>query len=296
MAKTYVNNIVTKETSIAIEQLIIAPEGTAWTPPAQIDVDSPPTGFTTLGAVDEEASVISITRTKLELRTGIPQVLQFDAVTALEGKISTVLLSNSNAKAVFAMGAADVINVSPNAVLAITSTTANPSSQSIIVWDAAAPTGSGVPKVGDEIVASTTQALWAQSTNVATVASLDATTPSKIFHMFPIFASTPAPGAAGTGFAAKRMGTRLAFGTSVLKRYRLIGVADFLDGSQLVHDFPKVSAFGEWVEEVRASQTGRIPISFDAFGTTSTDFNHDSTGTTTSELIVGSRYIFNKVL
>lgn len=284
MGSTITNDINPRDVSIAIEQLLIAPEGTVWDG-ARIDIAAPPTGFKSLGAVDEEASVVSITREKLELRTGIPRVLQFNAVTGLEGKISSVLLSNSNRKAVFAMGAADIINVSPNAIISVVSTTANPLTASVITFSAA-PTGNGIPVVGDEIVASTLLTNWEVSTNIATVASLDGTNPTTVFHMFPPFETVPL----ATEFAARPVSTRLALGTSVLKKYHLIGVADWLDGSQLVHTFPKVSAFGEWVEEVRPSQTGRIPISFDAFGTVSTKFNGGA-----SELVVGERYMFQPV-
>lgn len=277
MGKTFTNNIVDRETSIAIEQLLIAPEGTSWDG-AKIDIAVPPTGFVALGAVDEESSVISVTRSKLELRTGIPQVLQYDAVTALEGKISAILLSNSNRKAVYALGAADIINVSPAAITVINSTATNPITSTVITF-AAAP--AIPPVVGDEIIASVTIAAWDLSTNVATVASVDPVATTTVYFLSPGFSVAPND----AEFAARPIATRLALGTSVIKRYHLLGVADFIDGSQIVHQFQKVSAFGEWVEEVRASQTGRIPVSFDAFGYTTTDFNNG-----TSELVLGERY------
>jgi len=284
MGSTIINKVVGRETNIAIEQLLIAPENTVWDG-LRIDVDAPPAGFQSLGAVDEEASVISVTREKLELRTGIPRVLQFNAVTGLEGKISSVLLSNSNRKAVFAMGASDVLNVSPNAIISLVSTAANALTASVITFSAA-PTADGKLVVGDEVIASTTLGNWEVSSNVATVASLDATNPTTVFHLFPVFATVPLE----AEFAARPISSRLALGTSVLKKYHLLGVADWLDGSQLVHTFPKVSAFGEWTEEIRPSQTGRIPVSFDAFGVTTTSFNSG-----TSELIVGERVMIQPV-
>ncbi len=274
MGNTFENLIELPEVSIAIEQLLVAPFGTSWTP-GRIDIASPPSGFTALGAVDEEASVIQVTRAKLELRTGIPQVLQFDAVTGLEGKISTVLLSNSNRKAVFALGGADIRNISP-ATLTVVST---PAATATIVTLAASPSTNVY--VGDDVVATVTTPGYEASQNFAVVASINGL---ELHFEDAGFGTVPGL----DEFVGRPLATRLAFGTSIINRFHLLGVADFIDGKQVIHQFPKVSAFGDWVEEIKASQTGRIPVAFDAFGQTTTIFGG-------SELIVGERYFFPKV-
>lgn len=74
-------------------------------------------------------------------------------------------------------------------------------------------------------------------------------------------------------------------GKNTITYYHLLGVADFLNGSQVVHEFPKVSAATDWEEAFRPDNATSIPLRFDAIGYTTTI---DSC----SQLVVGRRYYF----
>lgn len=74
-------------------------------------------------------------------------------------------------------------------------------------------------------------------------------------------------------------------GKATLTYYHLLGVADFLNGSQVVHEFPKVSPATDWEEAFRPDAATSIPLRFNAVGYTTTI---DSC----SHLVVGKRYYF----
>ncbi len=51
-------------------------------------------------------------------------------------------------------------------------------------------------------------------------------------------------------------------GTSVLQEYALLGVADFIDGTQLIHEFPRVSPAEEFVESIKPGENPRMVCKF----------------------------------
>lgn len=65
-------------------------------------------------------------------------------------------------------------------------------------------------------------------------------------------------------------GTRAPFGTTLIKHYGVIGVADFLDGSQVVHHFPDCTPKDEYTEEIRPDAAGQLMVAFDAISFLST--------------------------
>jgi hypothetical protein len=101
--KSYNNNLVEIECSLAIEQFLIAEEDTTFTA-ARVDVDSPPTGYMHLGTVVEDTPTIRMTREKYQLELGIPRGLAYEAVIAVSGEISFGIHSNSFWQAQFALG------------------------------------------------------------------------------------------------------------------------------------------------------------------------------------------------
>lgn len=78
------------------------------------------------------------------------------------------------------------------------------------------------------------------------------------------------------------------YGTSRIDNYALLGVVDFIDGSQIIHYLPKVSPNGDIVEEYRPEQNARIPLSYRALGEATV------VGSCT-QIIVGRRYTFPSV-
>lgn len=67
--------------------------------------------------------------------------------------------------------------------------------------------------------------------------------------------------------------------------YHLLGVADFYNGSQVVHEFPRVTAADDWEEAFRPDEANAMNLSFTAEGYTQTI---DSC----SQLILGKRHYF----
>lgn len=80
------------------------------------------------------------------------------------------------------------------------------------------------------------------------------------------------------------IGSRVPFGKTTIKKYALLGVADFVDGSQVIHYFPEVSVKPEYTENIRPDEAGRITLGFDAYSSISTIHG--------SERIVGERFYF----
>jgi hypothetical protein len=272
---TYTNELQQegREVSLAIEKLLIAPKDTAWTA-GRIYVDSVlPTGFTDLGAVVEDSPALTVARTKFDLRTGIPQVLRFQAVMAVDGRFTISLHSNSQRRVQFAMG-----NIEPVNMLATTPwpvvTTPAPSDRMSLTLDSSLSLA-----VGDYIVAETNSSTMSVTENEAKISSISSGT---IYFNSPGLPNTPAV----DDNVTQLTGIRLPAGTSQLKHYRLLGVADFIDGIQIVHDFQDVVPGGEWTEAIQPGQNGMIALNYDAFGYTSTTYG------ATSELIVMERFWF----
>ena len=79
-------------------------------------------------------------------------------------------------------------------------------------------------------------------------------------------------------------GTRVAYGRTSIQKFAILGVADFIDGTQVVHYFPKMSLKPEYVEAIKPDQVGMLPMGFDAYSHISTIHG--------SERIVGERVYF----
>lgn len=195
--KSYNNTITENEVSLAIEQVLIATSGTSWTP-GRVDVGSPPSGFTHLGAVVEDTPSLQVTREKFRLQTGIPKVIQYQAIIGLTGRFEAQLHSNA--------------------------------------WDK-----------------------WAYAFGNYTV---------------------------GTSGAMIRQ----PYGTALMSTYFILGVADFINGVQVVHAMYKVAPTDEMREEIRPATNPHCPLSFEALGirasTVSVSYG------TSDELIIGERFYF----
>lgn len=80
------------------------------------------------------------------------------------------------------------------------------------------------------------------------------------------------------------IGDRIPFGGTSIHKFSVLGVADFVDGTQLVHHFPEVSVKPEFVENVRPDDAGKVTVGFDAYSFISTIHN--------DERVVGERMYF----
>lgn len=275
MAQTFNNIPYEKEVAIAIEQILIAPFPTSWTPAKLTDpVDTPPVGFRNLGAVVEDSVTLTITREKFQLRTGIPKVLNYEAIMGVSATLEASLIARRGRLAGFAMG-----NVKPINMLAGTAvTTLSSVTNRAIVTLVASPNVAWA--VGDLIGFSTTTPGLVDTEQDAYISSINALT--VVFS--PAFPDTPAV----NNLVQKISGIRNPFGTSGIRKFHVLGVADFIDNIQVVHQFPKCDSSGDWTEQFRPDQEGRLPMKLEALGYQSSTFD-----SSTSHLLVGERYWFN---
>ena len=103
---TYQNEIVERDVSLAIEQLLIAPTGATVPPVSRINITSPPSGFIHVGSVVEDSPTVTINREKYTLATGIPSATQYDCVTGMSGQFAISFYSNATRIVEYALGAA----------------------------------------------------------------------------------------------------------------------------------------------------------------------------------------------
>lgn len=253
---TFTNNINEMEVSLAIEQLLIAPEGTAWTA-GRVDPDAPPTGFVNLGCVVEDTPSLTISREKFELDTGIPRIRQYEVVTGMNGVFACQLHSDSWRKLQWALGNYTAV-CSPTQTVSISSVT----NRNVITLS----TTSGSLPVGRQIIIAASAALAEHTEAIETqIASKHSNGLDLFLQPTPIRTPTAGHYVYYYNIASQ------AFGTSKNSRYALLGVADLLDGSQIIHEFRKVSPAGEIQIQITPEQNVRIPLSFNAFGFSVTD-------------------------
>lgn len=274
MGKTYTNEITEHEVSLAIEHILVAAVGTAVTTPGgRIDIEAPPSGFTHLGCVVEDSPTLTVGRSKYQLQTGIPSVLQYDAVTGLTGQFSASLYGHSNQKVKYALGA-----VNPIYTFGASTTFTAGTYASVTGYISFAASTTSLT-VGDIIAIS----------EAGTVGSL-ANTLSTLYEAEIITLAAGTVTAKGlrrtitaTGAFGKVTNSRICYGTTQITKYYLIGVADFLDGFQLQHHFYKVSPGGDFTENIQPGQAPTLNTAWDMYGTKTTTYGG-------SELILGERF------
>lgn len=274
MPKTYENLVFTREVGLAVENFFVAPYPTTFSPTRVDDVFAPPSGFTWLGATVEDTPGVTVTREKFQLQTGIPKVIQFEAITAVAGRVEAMLYSHSPRKVQYSMGNVDAHNLITDASSAtdITSVTDNK-----IITLTSSPQEDW--NVGDFIVTTTTAVgSLVLTQNEAQIASINGLT---IAVGTPGFPTTPT----ASDTTVKVLGVKQPFGTNQIDTYAVLGVAEFADGVQVIHHFEKMAPAGEWTEQIRPDDVGKIPIAFDAYGLSNAEFG-------SSQLIVGKRYWF----
>jgi len=285
--RTYENLIFSREVSLGIEHLLIAPYPTTFDPTCAIaDIMDPPTGFRWLGAVVEDSANITVSREKFQLITGVPKILQYEAVMQVAGKLEIQLYSNSPRKIQYALGNLDTYNIVYCAVSSVSTVSSVTNKYAITL---SATTSTTTPwAVGDYIVTApassaitgATSLIYSQ--NEAQISSISGLT---FYFGTPGFPTTPTVGPNCN--AIKISGAKNAYGGGIVKTYTLIGVADFIDGVQVLHKFDKVAPGGEFAEAIKPSDVGKIPMAFDAYGMSNADWPQ-------ANLLVGQRYWFPK--
>lgn len=259
--KTYTNNINEVEVSLGIQRLLVAEYPGTWEPETQgrVDLDALPTGFYDLGSVVEDTPTLTVSREKFSLDAGLPRVRQYEVVIGLEGTFEISLHSNHWRKVQYAFGNYSAVS-STTAITTIASVTA----QNVITF--AATTALASVPVGRQIVIATTTAEFDLPDTVETrVTSI--TADGLTAYLEP----TPLNTIASGDFMGIYEFVEQFIGSTAIRRSTLLGVTDFIDGSQVVHQFFKVTPGDEFTEEIRPTENERIPLSFNAFGISRSD-------------------------
>ena len=259
--KTFTNLINPVEVSLAIQRLLVADFGSGNYEPTsgRIDLDTLPTGFVDLGAVVEDTPTFSVTRTKFQLDAGLPAVRQFEAVIGLEGSFEISLHSNSWRKAQYAFG-----NYSAVSSVTQITTIASVTAQNVVTFANTSSVESLV--LGLQFVIAPLVAEFDKADAVETrVVSI--TSDGLTFLLDP----TPLNTIVAGDFTGYYDFQQIFHGTTAIRQSELLGVADFIDGSQVVHQFFKVTPGDEFTEEIRPTENERIPLSFNAFGVSRSD-------------------------
>lgn len=287
MGKTYNNPVNKYEVALGIERLLIADYPQAWTP-ARVDIDTPPTGFYDLGAVVEDTPVFTYSREYFELETGLPRVTQYRAVQMVEGVMAVSLHSNSWKKLQYALGnftytgsySSEAVSDYAPATRKIT-LTGTTSVESITANMMVTLVGTaGSPNDPAAFVTKVTS-VTVDNTNDAGEVYVADTLPTAVSSEF--------QGGAGTvNYQVAPGYSKLVYGGSSIREYALLGVIDFIDGTQVVQYIPKASPNADVTEEYRPEQNSRIPLSFKAYGTVSVVGSCD-------QVTVGERYEFPSV-
>lgn len=253
MARSFVNKLNLAEVSLGINRFLIAPEDTAWTP-ARVDFNSLPSGFVDLGAVQEDTPTVSMTRTKYSLNTGIPAVRQYEAVVGLEGTLEFTLHSYSWRKMQYLLG-----NVTPVHSTTEVSTVASVTSGRIITFANTTDVES-ISTVGRRItIASTSGDFGRADADETRVASI--TDDGLTFYLSTNLETIQDDSVVGFYDYVEQ-----AVGTSCIKGYTALGVADLIDGTQIIHQFFKMQPGEEITLSIQPGDNVRTPLSFDVFG------------------------------
>lgn len=254
VTKSYVNDVDLQETSIAIEQFLIADYPQSWTP-ARVDLTpgSLPSGFRNLGAVVEDTPSFKVSREKYTLKTGIPQVRQYEVVTALDGTLEFTLHSASWRKLQVALGNLTAVSSATLITSIMSVTNAQVVTFPIVVTSAITN--------GDQIVFATAAAVDAIDTHETVIRSVSATASYITIYCVPALAQTPT-----TAWNIYRYDeVRQFYGTATQREFTLLGVADFIDGWQIIHEFPRCQIAGDYTREIRPGENLRLPLSFNLF-------------------------------
>ena len=278
MARTYNNLINEDEVSLGIQRLLVAEFGATYDPFTQgrVDPANPPTGFMDLGAVVEDSPTLTISRTKFNLAAGVPAVRQFSAVIGMEGTFEVSLHSKSWRKAQFAFG-----NISAVSSTTILSTIASVTAQNIITF--ANTTDVASLYVGRSVViAPTASQVDDADTPETRIQSI--TSDGLTFYLAP----TPLTTIAVNHVVGYYDLVQQFLGTRCQRQHALLGVTDFIDGSQVVWQMFKAEPGEEFSENINPTENTRIPLSFDLLGVSVTGIP----GHTAAELCVARRVYF----
>ena len=286
---TFVNNITRGDVSLFMEQLLLAPRGTTWTP-GRINVASPPAGFVHMGAVRDDSPQLTIQKENFQLATGIPMVLRYQTTMRIVGEFQIVLHSNRNSRLITALGGLPAYHFSNSPTLwpAIASHGSTSATAFHVTSTAAVATW----KTGQLLVHDTATKIN-KTLNEAFLKRNPIADPSTMDYPLDTYkVSVEGPQAFPQGVTHGNDIFRIdkdevLLGTNVIPYYHLLGVADGVDGVQIVHQMKLASPRGQFVETLRNGQDAQIPGIFDLFG-----YSASTPHSTRTHVVVASRHWF----
>jgi hypothetical protein len=249
--QSYNNAIDPVEVSLAIERFIVSEYPGSWTP-ARIDFDVLPSGFHDLGAVDEATPSLTVTREKFMLDTGLPRIRQFEAVTGLEGQLAFTLHSNHWRKVQVALGNY-VATSNAQGVGSISSVHSN----GLTFVLASTPT---TPLAVGQTVILSSLSFDAIDALEVRIGSINTDNLTFTIKDTPIKSVTTGLTVGVYSKVTQYIGGRR------IRYFHVLGVADFIDGAQVVHELKKASPAEGWEEAFTPEANGKVPITFNALG------------------------------
>lgn len=287
MGKSYTNDITVEDVAIAIEHVLVAPYGTAWTP-GRVDISSPPANFYHLGAVQEDTPQVTIQKEPYRLMTGIPRALQYQAIIGMQGQFQVTYLQARNSILYHTLGGQAPYHL-PSTPTSTWAQIMSSAAATVSRWQVVVVSNAHVSSLtAGQLVATDTTANINTTINEAFVTSIAAFSSTG----YSIYLSNPdgfrlPPTALNPLFVVAH--NRYPLGTNLQPFFRILGVADFLNGAQVIHDFQRVQPSGQLQDAFRNGQDARAVGSYDLFGyTVSTPYSASS-----SQLILGERFWFN---
>lgn len=278
--RSYLNTINPTEVSIAIEHLIIAPYLTAWTP-QRIDLGNlagTAPGFADLGAVVEDSTSLKAVRSKFQLETGIPQVLQFESVMKMTGELTAHLHSNSWRKIQYALGNYTAVS----SATAVTTTKVQNLMGDVTITLASSGGNVASICVGGQYTLS--GSLGNADAADAFEFRVTAITSNTSLAVLSLSAGVPNSLAIGATISQYSYVQQPIGGRTILYYY-ILGLADFIDGSQVVHECLKCSSNDDFTETIHPNMNERIPLGFKLLGIPAVIGG-------CADLIVANRYYF----
>lgn len=282
--RSFGNVIITRNVTLAIEQILIAPSSQTWaaTKLASLANTALPSGFRHLGVVVEDSVTLTISREKFTLLTGLPKVLQYSAVVGVSGRMEAQFHSFSNRTMNYAAAAVDPVNfVATIFPLWSTTTQFNTAITITTNWGTQY-------SVGDVLLVASSTPGFQPNDNEAEVNSVGALATANSVNVYftsPGFLDTPNT----SWFVAKLTGVVMPAGTSKQKEYHILGVSDSIDGYQLVHDMQKArGAAGDMQDAMRPTENGKTQARWELYGYATSRYQPDT------ELIVMERFWFPK--
>lgn len=185
------NTLVSTEIRLGIERILVSSVGASWSP-FRVDIDFPPSGFTYLGAVDEEQSAIKYNTVYFDLPLTVFDNPDHREIESFSAEASFELLGATAENWSYAIGCGG-------------------------------PTGSS---------------------------------------------------------------DKVPYGTHEVYEYSILGVADLLDGSQVVHYFPRVTPKADTEEKFGLAKNSRVLLKFDALPV-------ETIVSSLTQVTVGHRYTFD---